>query len=122
MKENARSLQGVTILCCAAGKLCLALVLAFAAMAGTHFVSAQETTRKVRKSVQPEYPALARRFNLQGSVRVQMFITPEGKVKEVKVLGGNPLLAQAAVDAAGKWIFEPEPQPSSVIWKFDFTP
>jgi len=122
MKVNARSLQRVSIFCCIAGKLCLALVLTLSSTFGMHFASAQEASRKVKKSVYPEYPSLARRFNLRGSVRVQMFITPEGKVKEVKVLGGSPLLAQSAVEAAGKWIFEPEAQASSKIVQFDFAP
>jgi len=36
------------------------------------------------------------------------------------VLGGSPVLVQASVDAAEKWLFEPEPQASVMIVKFDF--
>jgi protein TonB len=119
---NARSLQDFPIVRRNMRRLWLALVLALVAACAQHSASAQEFTRKVRKSVQPDYPSLARRFNLHGTVRVQLLVTAEGKVKEVKVLGGSPLLAQAAVDAAGKWVFEPEGQPSSIIVKFEFTP
>lgn len=85
-------------------------------------MSAQEATRKVKKRVQPEYPELAKRLNIRGTVRVQVLVAPDGKVKEVKVLGGGPVLAQAAVEAAQKWVFEPEPQASTVVLKFDFNP
>ena len=102
--------------------LCFALVLVVLAAACHPSVSAQESTRKVKKSVQPEYPELAKRFNIHGTVRIQLLIAPDGKAKEVTVLGGNPVLAKAAVEAAQKWVFEPEPQASTMVLKFDFNP
>ncbi len=102
--------------------LCFALVLAVLAVACHPSVSAQEATRKVKKSVRPDYPELAKRFDLRGTVRVQVLIAADGKVKETKVLGGNPVLAKAAVEAAQKWVFEPEPQASTMVLKFDFNP
>lgn len=99
-----------------------ALLLAVLTATCCPSVSAQEATRKVKKRVQPEYPELAKRLNIRGTVRVQVLVAPDGKVKEVKVLGGGPVLAQAAVEAAQKWVFEPEPQASTVVLKFDFNP
>jgi TonB family protein len=82
---------------------------------------AQET-RKVKISVQPEYPELARRMHLKGVARVQITITKEGTIRAVKDLGGNPVLVDALTRAVQKWKYEPAAQESIVEVKFDFTP
>jgi TonB family protein len=51
----------------------------------------------------PAYPNLARSMRLQGIVRVEAVVSPDGGVKTVDVKGGHPLLAQAAVNAVRKW-------------------
>jgi TonB family protein len=83
--------------------------------------SAQES-RKVKSGGQPEYPAFAKRYKLQGTVRLLAVIAPDGSVKEVKTLGGNAVLAQAAADAVKKWKYEPAPAESTLVLKFDFKP
>lgn len=118
----AQSLHCLPILRGVMRGLWLALILAFMTIAAHPSASAQESTRKVKRSVQPEYPNLARRLNLRGTVRVQLLIAPDGRVKQVKVLGGSPVLAQSAVEATEKWVFEAEPQASTMIVKFDFNP
>src|SRR5205807_1822078 len=40
--------------------------------------------RKVRTRVEPVYPEIARRMNLNGTVRVQVVISPNGSVKDTK--------------------------------------
>jgi TonB family protein len=85
-----------------------------------HPFLAQSTTRKIKTRVEPEYPELARKNNISGSVRVEIIVAPDGKIKEVKVLGGNPVLAQAAVAAVNKWKYEPASEESTIVWKFDF--
>jgi TonB family protein len=82
---------------------------------------AQET-RQIKTSVPPGYPELARRMNLRGIARVQLTVTPEGTVKDVKELGGNPVLLEALVRAAKKWKYEPANRESIVEVKFDFAP
>lgn len=82
----------------------------------------KEKDRRVKVSVQPDYPELARKNNIHGTARVQVLISAEGNVKDVKVLGGNPVLAQAAVDAAKKWKYEPASYETTAVLKFDFTP
>jgi len=81
---------------------------------------AQET-RRVKTKVDPEYPALARRLSLKGVVRVQVTIAAGGSVKEVKELGGNPVLLDALIRAVKKWKYEPADKDSTVEVKFDFT-
>jgi len=72
--------------------------------------------------VPPDYPELARKNNISGIVRMELLIAADGKVKDVKVLGGNPVLVQAAVTAAMKWKYEPATEESVVIEKVVFNP
>ena len=55
----------------------------------------------------PLYPEIARRSRISGPVQVQVTISEEGRVIEATVLNGNPLLRQAALDAARRWVFSP---------------
>jgi TonB family protein len=83
---------------------------------------AQASSRKVKNRVEPVYPELAKRNNISGSARVELLVTPDGRVKDVKVLGGNPVLVQAVMAAVVKWKYEPATEESSVVIKFDFNP
>jgi protein TonB len=83
---------------------------------------AQTTSRKIKTRVEPVYPELAKRNNISGSARVELLVTPDGKVKDVKVLGGNPVLVQAVTTAVMKWRYEPATEESTVVIKFDFNP
>ena len=83
---------------------------------------AQAAARKVKNRVEPVYPELAKRNNITGSARVELLVTPDGRVKDVKVLGGNPVLVQAVMAAVVKWKYEPAAEESSVVIKFDFNP
>jgi len=60
-------------------------------------------SRALHSSVPPEYPDLARQMNITGSVQLQVTVNAEGSVKAVRVLGGHPVLAQAAVQAVRSW-------------------
>jgi outer membrane biosynthesis protein TonB len=40
---------------------------------------------------------------LQGVVRMEAIVAPDGSVKTVAVKGGHPVLAQAAVNAVRQW-------------------
>lgn len=55
----------------------------------------------------PVFPPVARQAGISGSVELQFTITPEGKVRNVSVIGGNPLLARAAIDAVQSWRYAP---------------
>jgi TonB family protein len=82
---------------------------------------AQES-RKLKSGGQPGYPGIAKRYKLQGTVRLLAVIAPDGSVKEIKTLGGNAVLAQAAADAVKRWKYEPAPAESTLFLKFDFKP
>jgi TonB family protein len=86
-------------------------------------IQAQETgDRKVKNKVSPEYPAIARRMGLTGIVRLQVVVAPNGTVKDTKVIGGHPILVNAAVDAVKKWRFEPSSGESTGTLEFKFEP
>ncbi len=71
--------------------------------------------RKVKSQVPPTYPEMARSMHLTGTVRVQVSITPDGSVKDAKIVGGHPMLADAALKAISRWKFEPGPAETQVI-------
>jgi TonB family protein len=76
--------------------------------------------RKVKTRVAAEYPALARQMGVTGKVKVEVTITPEGKVSNAKIVGGSPVLVGAAVDAVKKWKFESGPKDTTEIIEFEF--
>lgn len=76
------------------------------AIVGPAALGQDAVIRKVKSRVDPEYPELARRIHLTGTVKIQVTINPAGTVKSTKVIGGNPVLVQSAVDAIKKWKFE----------------
>jgi TonB family protein len=81
-----------------------------------------EINRKVKSKVSPLYPELARRMNISGIVKVQITVAPNGTIKNAKLVGGHPVLANAALDAVKKWRFEAGPEESTGIVEFRFDP
>ncbi|HME34919.1 MAG TPA: energy transducer TonB [Candidatus Sulfotelmatobacter sp.] len=76
--------------------------------------------RKVASRVAPNYPELARKMHIHGVVRVETQVRANGSVKSTHVLGGNPVLVDAAVDAIGKWKFEPGPSETTEVVQLTF--
>ncbi len=58
-------------------------------------------------NVNPAYPDIAKQARVQGIVILECTISPQGKVTDVKVLRGIPLLDQAAIDAVKQWTYTP---------------
>ena len=81
-----------------------------------------EIVRRAKSKVQPQYPDLARRMNITGSVKVEVVVAPNGTVKDAKVVGGHPVLATAALEAVRKWRFEPASMETSGVVDFKFEP
>jgi TonB family protein len=57
--------------------------------------------------VEPDYPEAARGQQLQGAVVLDVHIGQDGTVQDVKVVSGEPLLADAAMAAVRQWRFQP---------------
>src|ERR1700680_5074680 len=81
-----------------------------------------EGKRAIVDKVAPVYPDLARRAQIHGTVRVGVVVAPSEKVKLQKVIGGNPLLAKAAVDAIEKWKWVPAAQETKELVELNFHP
>ena len=63
-------------------------------------------SEKIIRKVAPEYPSVAKGSGVQGTVAFQAVIGTGGKVADLKMVSGPPLLVQAAADAVRQWIYE----------------
>lgn len=88
-------------------------LLVFAVLLCVAAPSAWAGDRKVQHRVKPDYPELAKRMNVRGTVWVETKVAPDGHVTNVRVMRGNSLLAPAAKAAVKKWKFAPEPRATS---------
>jgi TonB family protein len=88
---------------------------------GVPGLRAQET-RKPLNSPTPTYPETARQFRLTGVVRVQVVIAPDGQIKEVKVIGGHPVLVNAVEDTLKNCKYAPASSETTAILVFNFHP
>ena len=59
--------------------------------------------RALVSRVEPTYPQTLRDHAIGGIVRVQVNISAKGNVGNINLLGGNPILAQAATEAVQQW-------------------
>ena len=103
----------------------ISVAAAAAALFTTGFVLAQqsssdESKRKVKSKTPPAYPELAKRMSVSGKVKIEVIITPDGKVRSTRVIGGHPLLVQACQDAVKEWKFFSAPEETTQVIEFDF--
>jgi TonB family protein len=63
--------------------------------------------KRLIASPHPAYPELARRARIQGVVKLQVKVKTDGSVEVEKVLQGEPVLADAAIEAVKKWRANP---------------
>lgn len=100
--------------------LCAPFFLQHAIAQSQIHIDGSEAGRKIKTWVAPEYPELALRARMSGIARVELTVTPEGAVREVRELGGNPVLLGALVHAAKQWKYEPGPKESVMEVKASF--
>src|SRR6185369_4651974 len=62
---------------------------------------------KKTRNVAPTYPEIAKRARVQGTVILEATISPQGRVTDVKVLRGIPMLDEAAMGAVRQWTYSP---------------
>lgn len=99
----------------------VALIALLTSVASTQNASAPANSeRKVASRVAPSYPELAKRMHIHGVVRVETVVKANGTVKSTRVLGGNPVLVDAAIEAVGKWKFEPGQSETTEIVQLTF--
>jgi len=61
--------------------------------------------RKLISRVEPVYPVVLMSNHIGGTVRVRVTIASNGSVEDVELLGGNPILGEAAMAAVRKWVY-----------------
>jgi TonB family protein len=81
-----------------------------------------ENERKVTSRVVPTYPELAKAMHLEGKVKLQVTVAPNGNPKFVEAVGGSPLLVKAAQETVYKWRWAPSPHESKELVEVRFHP
>jgi len=92
--------------------LCVILVISRA--------NGADQERKIVRREEPEYPTIAAKMNLYGTVRLKIWITPEGSVRRLEYIGGHPLLAESALKALKAWKYQPATQESPTFVELKF--
>jgi len=102
-------------------RIAVALVAVTASLAAAQTSAPTSgTERKIASRVAPSYPDLAKKMHIHGIVRIEAVVRTNGSVKSTRVLGGNPVLVNAAVDAVAKWKFEPEQNETTEVVQVTF--
>ncbi|HET8644128.1 MAG TPA: energy transducer TonB [Vicinamibacteria bacterium] len=70
-------------------------------------VGGQLRAPKMVRKVPPIYPPLAQAARLQALVILEAHVDTTGRVRQVKVLRGQPLFEEAAVEAVKQWRYMP---------------
>lgn len=91
------ALAALTLLTSAAG----------AQTAGIAIEDRAEQPGKLVRQVRPVYPAEAKEARITGKVRLEAAVAKDGKIQDLKIVSGHPLLAAAAVEAVRQWEYAP---------------
>jgi protein TonB len=62
---------------------------------------------QLKHKVQPQYPTEARDNRIQGTVRLHVVLSTAGKVQQLDIISGDPILASAAAEAVRQWEYKP---------------
>ena len=81
------------------------LVLVLVLLTGFAF-AADGGDRKVIHRVDPEYPEVAKRMQIHGTVKLKLWVDADGTVSRVEYINGHPMLSFPAITAAKKWKYE----------------
>jgi len=74
---------------------------------GPYRVGGRVQAPRLIEKVEPIYPPLAKQARIQGDVVIESVIDTRGRVTEMKVVSGSPLLVEAAEQALQQWRYEP---------------
>jgi TonB family protein len=86
----------------------------------TSTVYAAERPRQIVYSEDPQYPDIAKKMALHGTVKLRIWIKPDGSVRRVEYIGGHPLLTESALRAVKNWRYAPANQESDMIVEIKF--
>jgi TonB family protein len=83
-------------------------------------VSGRQEARKIRTKVDPRYSPVALQYRLKGIVKIEVTVSPDGSVTKTRLIGGNPMLASAALAAVKQWKYEPNQKETLEVADFTF--
>jgi TonB family protein len=72
--------------------------------------------------VDPVYPTLALQARIQGTVRFSAIVGKDGRIVNLQLVSGHPLLVAAAQEAARQWVYKPtllNGEPVEVVTQLD---
>ncbi|MGD0180219.1 MAG: energy transducer TonB [Terriglobales bacterium] len=117
---NCRLHRGYSLLLTAGTLMMLVSVSVAPLAAQTHDENASEKKPIIR--VEPDYPETLKRLYIGGVVRVEVLVAQNGVVESTSLLGGNPILGQAAIKAVKQWKYAPAKSKETLTVKLDFDP
>jgi protein TonB len=105
-----------------AAALVTALTLVCVAAKGPVKVSGKQQQNMIVKMVKPVYPPEAKEAGVEGTVKLRVTISEQGKVAHLETISGHQLLTPAAVEAVKQWEYRPtilNGEPVSVLTDVD---
>jgi TonB family protein len=81
---------------------------------------AGDQARTVVRNDPPQYPDIAKDLGLHGTVKLKIWIKPDGSVRRLEYLGGHPLLAESALKAVKNWTYEPTHDETNMVVEIKF--
>ena len=105
-----------------AGKFLGGALLAMALGLGVVNLQAQDSGRKVVSSPVPVYPEVAKKLRLIGTVKVQVVIGADGRIKEKNFIGGHPILVNSVEETLKVWKYAPGSGETTMQLEFNFHP
>jgi TonB family protein len=99
------------------GKAFFAVVLSLCAL-----LAAGQEARKAISRPSPSYPEIAKKMHLAGVVKIEVVVGTDGRIKDTKVIGGHPILVEAALEALHDWKYEKASSESKIQLEFKFNP
>ncbi len=103
------------------GRVLGGALLAMALSVGVGNLQAQEG-RKALFNPAPIYPEIARKIRLAGTVKVQIVIGADGRIKEKRFIGGHPVLVNAVEETLKNWKYVPASGETETQLEFNFHP
>jgi TonB family protein len=98
---------------------CLSLFLLACTASG---LAQDNNARKVVKKAPVPYPSILKSRGIGGTVRLKVFVKPDGTVRDTEVLGGNPILAESAQKSVTQWKFSPGSSETAIEISVIFDP
>lgn len=83
---------------------------------------ASDATVHATSREMPNYPVLLRGLKIGGKVKLRLTVSPDGKVQQATIEGGNPMLAELSCIAARKWKYSEGTGTSKVAVELVFDP